>query len=215
MTEEKNEAVKPVQQTAPAPAQAAPTTAPANTAGAAPAKKGMSGCVIALIVVLILAVVGGVAGYFIYRYVKNKVKTAVETTTGVVGSTSTTGTSDSSSTDPFKAAENQTPTESFAKSSDNIFKPVFKTVMGDAKLRMYYSQNNGASLDYIFPRKVTTADYQSIEKTLTAAGFTTTSSGASGDGYSLTMTKGDTDNVSIAGSSDDQSIMVVHINTAL
>jgi cytoskeletal protein RodZ len=183
--------------------------APAPAASSAPApSKGKSNT--ALIVIIVLVVVFGVligGGYMAYRFVKGKVKTALnDVTTTTTNSDGTTTTSSSSLTDDYSTSKDLTPADSFGKGINNDIKPILSSMYGGAKLSTVSSSADGASLYYLTKQATQVADGDKISAELQGKGYKQDSATSSGDGYVISLSKGTT---SLILTSSDKNVVAV------
>jgi len=167
--------------------QVAPSeTAPAEQAKQAPAASAGNGtgtakksntCMIIVIIVLVLLVLGGVGGYLAYRYVKGKVKNVVDNaSTSTSSSTSpTTTTTGSSSDQEVKNNYNNTDaviaTSALGKTYSSEIAGILTPIFGGAKLTEWMNLNDGDTMTFLVPRKVTSADFTTLENGFIAKGY--------------------------------------------
>jgi len=174
-------------QTNPAPVQT--QSQPTNSGG----KKSNVGLIIALVLIGILLILS-VGGYFTYRYIKNRVKTAVSdlgtATSSSDESTSSSGTSTGSS---YADAKDLTPTGTLLVNLNTEIKPILTTIFGGAKLESWtnLSEDYGYNL-YRVKRNSTAADVATLESAILAKGYTKQSASQDETGFMLIFDKGTT-----------------------
>lgn len=148
----------------------------AGNAGTGAPKKS-NACMIIVIILLVLLVLGGVGGYLAYRYVKNKVNNVVDTAkTSTSSSSSTTTTTDSTSSDQevknnYNNTAAVTATSVSGKTYSTEIAGILSPIFGGAKLSEWMDLNGSDSMTFLVPRKVTAADFASIENGFVAKGY--------------------------------------------
>lgn len=181
------------------PAPAASNAPAANSSG----KKSNTALIVVIVLVVVIGLVAA-GSYFAYKYIKNKVKTAVNE---VSTTTSTGGTVSGSLTDNYSDSKDLTPSTDFAVGINNDAKPVFASLFGGAKLNIVSSEQDSASLYYLTKNSVAVGDGDKVSAELVKKGYSQDSLTNSGDGFVLYMTKG---NISLfVTSSDSYNISVV------
>ncbi|MFA7243899.1 MAG: hypothetical protein WC080_01230 [Patescibacteria group bacterium] len=194
---------------APAPAQ---TAAPQPTQ-AAPAKKKTNVGLIILIVVLVLVVVGGGISYGIYRFVKNRVHNAVsdviKDTTGVNTDTTNIGTD----TNDYSQVQEVTPSDSLSISVNAEIKPILTNLFGGAKLSLWSSATDSATLYYTTKNEVNASKYSDIENAFVNAGYTKTANYNTSDSFSAYFDKGDISMYIVSSGTHMFDVVVSKIST--
>jgi len=178
---------------APAPPPAPPTNQAAQS-GASPAsqtpmqapKKGNTGLIVALVIVGLLIVLGG-GGYFGYRYLANRLNSAITSN----ASTETNGSS-STGESIYSQAKDNTPTDALTIQVNNDLKPILEKLYGGAKLSSWLaSEGTTTSMAYTLKNKATSADYANLEQALIEKGYTKKENVTTDDGFMISFYKAD------------------------
>lgn len=148
--------------------------APAGGGNSAPKKS--NACTIIVIIVLALLVLGGVGGYLAYRYVKGKVKNVVDTATNTTSSVSTTTTTTGTSSDQevknnYNNTNAVTATSTQGKTYSSEIAGILNPIFGGAKLSEWMDLSGSDAMTFLVPRKVTAADFATIESAFVAKGY--------------------------------------------
>lgn len=166
----------------------APVQNTGSSSGQQPGKKSNT-CLIIVIIVLVLLVLAGVGGYLGYRYVKNKVKDAVDTSTSSSSSSDTTTTTSSSSDQEVKNNYNNTnavnPTSTQGKTYSSEIIGILSPIFGGAKLSEWMDLSGSDAMTFLLPRKVTSSDFTSIESGFIAKGYSKNANYTTSDEMSI------------------------------
>lgn len=142
-----------------------------------PAKKS-NACLIIAIIVLALLILAGAGGYFVYKYVKGKVKTAIDDSSNSSPDYQSSNSSATSSANTDQEVKNNynntdpvTPTSTFGKTAADQIATIVEPIFGGAKLVEWMDFNESNSMKFLFPRKVAAADLASIETAFINNGY--------------------------------------------
>ena len=189
-----------------APAQAPVSQNQGQNAGSG---KKSNTCLIVGIVILVILVILGVGGYFAFRYAKNKVSTALNTSSTT--STDTTGSNDSaqntanSIADSYNTAKDTTPTTGLGVEVNGEIKTTLAEVFGGAKLTEWMDLGDGTVLAYILKRQITTTDYSKIETAFVNKGYVKSVNYTTDQDFSVYFSKNGKD-ILLGGTVGDQKI---------
>jgi len=146
--------------------------------------------VVIVIIFLTLLFFGGIGGYLVYRYVQNKVNSVVDNTS-VSGddndqSQNETGSyTDQDIKNNFDNTNPVVPTSDFGQTNSKVICDILDSVFDDIKLVDWLDLNESNSMGFLLPRKVSPADFISIEKAFIDNGFNKNTSYSTSDEMSV------------------------------
>ena len=215
MPDEQKEVPTPSPEQAAAPAAPQQTPVADQTPTAPPAKKKTNGCVIAIIIVAVLIVLGGIAAFFAYKYVSNKVSNVIDTSEDSASiNIGDTKSSVSTSGSSYDQVTEQTPTVDYLKNANTELSPVFREVFGGAKLNAWVSlDSSNGNLTYTTKDKISPEDYSVLKGKLSAIGYVSTEQEfTSGEGSMLFFTKGELSLNVILNTDDTSNSVLVNVS---